>query len=132
MDQNREVTGLAVGDATLRYFIIQHRTPKSPSPRGVEEQANTVISKHFVPIRIRLVTGIEIPQSQQRQIYSESLVKLIAILKYENENFSHGIAPLSYNWESSDSRVVSLQLPGEILQKSKNIWNGDKGKETQF
>jgi hypothetical protein len=59
-------------------------------------------------------------------------VKLIAILKYENENFSHGIAPLSYNWESSDSRVVSLQLPGEILQKSKNIWNGDKGKENQF
>lgn len=108
------MTGLAVGDATLRYFIVQHRTPKSPSPRGIEEKSNTIISKKNVPIRVRLVTGIEIPQSQQRQIYSESLVKLIAVLKYENENFSHGIAPLSYNWESSDGRVVSLQLPGDI------------------
>ena len=64
VDQNREVTGLAVGDATLRYFIVQHRTPKSPSPRGIEEKSNTVISKKNVPIRVRLVTGIEIPQSQ--------------------------------------------------------------------
>lgn len=36
VDTNREVTGLKVGDATLRYQIIQQRTQKVHTPRGIK------------------------------------------------------------------------------------------------
>lgn len=88
-------------------------------PRGVKVQDvqgdHRVVSKHFVPIRVRLVTDIEIPLADHRQIYSESLVKFNAVLKYGHEYFNHGVAPISYSWDSSSSRVLSLEVPADNL-----------------
>jgi hypothetical protein len=70
-----------------------------------------VVSKKTVKIRVRLVTEIEIPFSHQRQIYSESLIKMLAVLKYNDEPFHHGVAPISYNWNVTESRVLNLNIP---------------------
>ena len=64
-----------------------------------------------MPIRVRLVTDIEIPYAHRRQIYSGSLIKGIAVLKYNQEYFHHGIAPISYNWNCTTPRVLHLDLP---------------------
>jgi len=42
-------------------------------------------------------------------------VKLNAVLKYNNEYFTHGVAPISYTWESNNGRVLQLELPNEGL-----------------
>lgn len=64
VDSNREVTGIKVGDATLRYTIIQQRTQKGYIPRSVNQNdwlESRIVSKKSVPIRVRLVTDIELP-----------------------------------------------------------------------
>lgn len=70
-----------------------------------------IVSKKTVQIRVRLVTSIEIPFTHQRQIYSGSLIKMMAVLKHDDELFHHGIAPISYTWSVSESRVLDLDLP---------------------
>ena len=62
------------------------------------------------------MTDIEIPYAHRRQIYSGSLIKGIAVLKYQEpgrkeEYFHHGIAPLSYNWTCPTPRILQLDLP---------------------
>lgn len=101
-------------------------------------EARSIVSKKKVPIRVRLVTDIEIPHTNSRQIYSGSMIKLNAVLKYNNEYFNHGIAPISYNWNSKDGRVLALELPGEnqsgysLLNKSKNLRNNEKSSDVLF
>ena len=73
-----------------------------------------IVSKKSVLIRVRLVTDIELPLVNQRQIYTGSLVKLNVVLKYDNEYFNHGIAPISYAWNCSSSRVLTLELPHDV------------------
>lgn len=34
-----------------------------------------------------------------------------AVLKFGKENFIHGIAPISYSWNSSNTRIVTIQYP---------------------
>ena len=70
-----------------------------------------IVSGKTVPIRVRLVTDIEIPNAHERQIYSQSLIKLGVVLKYNNEYFHHGIAPISYNWNCNPERVLQLDIP---------------------
>ena len=70
-----------------------------------------VVSKKTVKIRVRLVTDIQIPFTHQRQIYSASLIKMMAVLKYGDELFHHGIAPISYSWDVSEGRVLALDIP---------------------
>jgi len=72
-----------------------------------------VVSKKTVPIRVRLVTDIEIPYAHQRQVYSGSFIKLSAVLKYEHEYFHHGIAPISSSWNCTQARVLRLSLPSK-------------------
>lgn len=57
-------------------------------------------------VRVELVTGIEIAQSWKRAIYKESLFKQTVVLKFHDETFSHGIAPVSYHWTSSNENVI--------------------------
>jgi hypothetical protein len=38
-------------------------------------------------------------------------VKLNAVLKHDQEYFNHGIAPLSYAWDTTASRTLGLELP---------------------
>lgn len=74
----------------MYYEIIQTK----PSKNGVSRRS--VVSKKVIPIRVRLVTSIDIPYNNQRTVYSGSMIKLIGILKYHHETFTHGIAPISY------------------------------------
>ena len=69
------------------------------------------MSKKSVPIRVRLVTGVEVPLSHQRQIYSNSEVKLGVMLKFEDEYFNVGLAPVSYSWNCTHPRVLALEVP---------------------
>ena len=80
------------------------------SGRG-DVHRRTIISKKTIPIRVKLVTGIDIPYNDQRTVYSGSMIKMIAILKYNEETFTHGIAPISFNWNISNSNVLQLNLP---------------------
>ena len=107
VDQFREVTGHQVGDAVLKYEIIQLKTSLPPmvgtSPYNLQtnsqaQELSKVVSKRTVPIRVRLVTDIEIPLTHQRQIYVNSYIKVQAVLKHGEEYFNHGVAPISYNW----------------------------------
>lgn len=52
------------------------------------------------------MTGIDIPYNNQRGVYSGSMIKLIGILKYNDETFTHGLAPLSYAWNVSNPNVL--------------------------
>jgi hypothetical protein len=139
--QDREVTGLQVGDATLHYEIIQLRTQHQASLGSLYEagqpgELGKVVSTRTVPIRVRLVTDIEIPYAHRRQVYSGSLVRGIAVLKYNQEYFHHGIAPISYDWNCTQSRVLQLDLPtkqelaashgiaGNLVQTSRVVRDG--------
>jgi hypothetical protein len=86
----------------------------SPYNLQTNQQAaelSKVVSKRTVLIRVRLVTDIEIPSTHQRQIYVNSYIKVQAVLKFNEEYFNHGIAPISYNWNCTQSRVLNLELP---------------------
>ena len=74
IDRFREVTGHQVGDAVLKYEIIELRTQSSFQPHlGADQDGkgvivpvqpqSRVVSKKTVKIRVRLVTDIEIPYS---------------------------------------------------------------------
>jgi|LauGreDrversion4_2_1035121.scaffolds.fasta_scaffold13347_2 hypothetical protein len=39
------------------------------------------------------------------------MIKLMAILKFNEETFTHGIAPISYSWNISNPSVIQLNLP---------------------
>ena len=39
--------------------------------------------------------------------------KLIGILKFHQETFTHGIAPISYNWNCSNPNILSLSIPSK-------------------
>ena len=41
------------------------------------------------------------------------MIKLIGILKYHDETFTHGIAPISYQWNTSNPGVLSLNYPSK-------------------
>lgn len=125
-----------MGDATLRYQIIQQRSNNFYIPRGVsadsDEFSRPVVSKRQVPIRVRLATSVEIPAAS-RQIYTQSLIKMNAVLKFNNEYFDHGIAPVSYDWSVNSARVVNLEIPtesgsgaGSLLHRSLKVRNNEK------
>ena len=102
------------------------------------------MSKKTVKIRVRLVTSIEIPFSHQRQIYSGSVIKMIAVLKHNDEFFHHGIAPVSYTWTVSETRVLDLDLPtkqelaqvhgigSNLAQTSRYVRDNEANREINF
>lgn len=107
MDAFREVLGHNVGETRLFYEVIQLKQGKN----GIERRS--IVSKKTIPIRVRLVTSIDIPQNNQRVVYSGSMIKLNGILKYHQETFTHGIAPISYSWNCSNPNILGLQLPSK-------------------
>ena len=118
-----------VGDTRLFYEINQTKA-------GMSGQKRSIKSKKTIPIRVRLVTDIEIPYNNQRTVYSASMIKLIAVLKYNNELFTHGIAPISYSWNCSNPTILQLSLPAKsneaslatsLIMASKNIRNNEIG-----
>jgi hypothetical protein len=109
-DTVREITGLQVGDTELQYTIIQTKQSRDGS-----EQQN-IVSSITVPIRVRLVSHIEIPSNQQRIVYAGSRLKQLAVLKYNNETFSHGIAPISWDWNCSHSNILKPHFPTDFDQ----------------
>jgi hypothetical protein len=65
------------------------------------------------------------------------LIKLNAVLKYQNEYFNHGIAPISYSWETNNGRVLEIQLPQDgsnsgVTQKSRKIRHNEKNMDEVF
>jgi len=58
------------------------------------------------------------------------MIRLIGVLKYRDEYFSHGIAPISYSWNCSQSHILQLQFPskhevGGLLMQNKQIRNNE-------
>lgn len=39
-------------------------------------------------------------------------------MRYNNETFSHGIAPISYSWNSSHQSVLKSFLPQDITDQN--------------
>ena len=94
-----------------------------------------VVSKKTVKIRVRLVTEIEIPFTHQRQIYSGSFIKMMAVLKFGEELFHHGIAPISYSWNCTEGRVLALDIPtkqelaNSLVMTSRYIRDNEKNND---
>lgn len=131
VDVFREITGHDIGDTRLFYEIIQLKP-------GSQGEKRAIVSKKTIPIRVRLVTDIEIPYNNQRTVYSTSMIKLIAVLKYQQEIFTHGIAPISYSWNCTSPTILSLSFPAKsdmnsgslattLIMASKNIRNNEHG-----
>lgn len=101
IDHFREISALEVGDTTLFYNIIQTKSADDG------KEWKSILSQRRIPIKVRLVSSIGIPDNQQRIVYTGSLLKQIAVLKYKDpesgqeSTFSHGIAPISFSWNSS-------------------------------
>lgn len=36
---------------------------------------------------------------------------MLAVLKYNDEHFHHGVAPISYSWNVTENRVLNLDIP---------------------
>lgn len=122
VDKFREVTGHRVGDAVLKYTIIQLKnalpamigtSPYNLQANSQAAELNKVVSKKSVPIRVRLVTEIEVPNTHLRQLYTGSYIKMQAVLKFNDEYFHHGVAPVSFNWNCTQSGVLNLDLPSK-------------------
>lgn len=64
-------------------------------------------------IRVHLVTSIEVPQQNERVVYTNSMLKQIAVMKYHNETFSFGISPVSFDWECSQPSILTPHRPSE-------------------
>ena len=77
---------------------------------------------------MRLVTGIEIPFNQQKSVYTGSMLKQLAVLKHFNETFSHGVAPVSWDWNCSHPTILRPNFPSDQEYQphlhSKTIRNG--------
>ena len=108
VDIFREVTGHEVGTTHLFYEIVQNKPSKTT---GMERKS--IVSKKQIPIRVRLISSIEIPNNDNRVIFKGSMVKLIGILKFQNETFTHGVAPISYGWNCSSPALVEVQMPNK-------------------
>jgi hypothetical protein len=111
IDQVKEITAKQVGDTSLSYSITQ--TKQSRDGRIFK----STVSRKTVPIRVRLVSYIEIPANQQRIVYTGSMLKQLAVLKYKNETgderFSHGVAPISWDWNCSNPDILRPHFPSE-------------------
>jgi hypothetical protein len=54
------------------------------------------------------------------------------VLKYDTEYFNHGIAPISYAWNCSSSRVLTLELPHDVSRQRKLRNNLKNDENAQF
>jgi len=115
IDSLREITAREVGDTSLAYTIIQTK-----QARDGKEWRN-IVSKRTLPIRVRLVTSIEIPSNQQRIVYSGSMLKQLAVLKHHNETFSHGVAPISWDWNCSHPGILRPHVPSDSDSSSSQL-----------
>jgi hypothetical protein len=70
-------------------------------------------------VKVELVEKIEIVQSWHRALYKDSLFKQMVILKNnKGDVFSHGTAPISYNWISQNENVL---LPHPQFSDNKDL-----------
>jgi len=49
------------------------------------------------------------------------MIKMIGILKYYQETFTHGIAPISYSWNCSNPNILSLSIPSKADIKQSSV-----------
>lgn len=74
------------------------------------------------------MTAIAIPDNQQRMVYTGSLLKQLAVLKYNNETFTHGIAPISFSWNCSNPDILE---PNPSLLEPLQYQRNDYDRETE-
>ena len=59
----------------------------------------------------------------------------MAVLKYGEELFHHGIAPISYSWNCTEGRVLALDIPtkqelaNNLVMTSRYIRNNEKNND---
>lgn len=98
IDETKEIKALLVGDTQLIYSIFH---------------SNQIVAQKTLLIRVHLVTSIEVPQQNERVVYTNSMLKQIAVLKYHNETFSFGISPVSFDWKCSQPSILTPHKPSE-------------------
>ena len=60
---------------------------------------------------------------------------MMAVLKYGEELFHHGIAPISYSWNCTEGRVLALDIPtkqelaNNLVMTSRYIRNNEKNND---
>lgn len=87
---------------------------------GMQLSEKKEVSQAVIDLSIKLVTSVDLPINQNRIIFKNSAVKLIATLKHEEIPFVHAIGPVSYKWQTSNSEVLQTLLP-----KSQEVGNND-------
>jgi hypothetical protein len=128
IDENGEVLGKNVGETYL-HLNMHYKN---------EQQTNLLASRK-IPVRVALITSIEVPVMNERSIFVNSLTRLNVRLRHNKEVFLHAIGPLSFNWQALSKHIYSLSLPSRkdskggsstsnlVLNKA-NIYNSaDKG-----
>ncbi len=66
------------------------------------------------------------------------MVKLNAVLKHGKEYFNYGIAPISYSWNCSQSKVLGLEIPliqdkaTSLVMQTRHIRNSVSGFDENF
>lgn len=143
----REITALKVGNVSMTCKVFHHRRHSSQfdDGRAQEENEPSVVSVSQLKIRVRLVTSVEIPYKQS-VVYSGSMTKHLAVLKYRDETFDFGTGPISFSWNSSHPSILKPDPPlksladdsmveetaGNLHQKQKTVRdnkaNNDKAK----
>ena len=126
IDSFREITGERVGDTNLRISVYHY---VDTTERKDGQGWRSVVSEKTVRVNVRLVTSLAIPDNQQRIVYAGSLLKQIAVLRYNNETFSHGIAPISFSWSCSNPDILEPNpgiLDPQLNQRSSNEQNKEK------
>ena len=102
IDKYGEVLGKLVGDTEI-VLKLYHTV------NNVQQELASIGAK----IRVRLITGIEIPLMHRRSLFTESMTRVNSRLRFENEFFVHAIGATSYSWKSSSPHHYSLNLPSK-------------------
>jgi len=88
IDKYGEIIAKLVGETSLSVELYQST--------GTESRELLTTGK--LAVKVALITDVQIPVMQDRQVLTETITRPLAVLKHHNETFTDAICPLSYQW----------------------------------